>query len=141
MTPKQVRFCEEFVVDHNATQAAIRAGYSVKTARIQASRLLSKVDISKKIADITDSIAEKLKFDQTKVFDELVKVAKKDPDSGVTTCKFSDKNKALELLGKHYGMFSEKLEVTQDAAPQVVLYWPENGRDSNETEGLENAND
>jgi phage terminase small subunit len=45
MTPKQQRFAEEYVVDHNATQAAIRAGYSERTAKQQGSRLLTKVDV------------------------------------------------------------------------------------------------
>ncbi len=45
MSPKQKRFAEEYVVDHNATQAAIRAGYSERTAKQQGSRLLTKVDV------------------------------------------------------------------------------------------------
>ncbi len=45
MTPKQQRFAEEYVVDHNATQAAIRAGYSERTAKQQGSRLLTNVDV------------------------------------------------------------------------------------------------
>lgn len=45
MTDKQDRFCEEYMIDLNATQAAIRAGYSPKTAREQAPRLLANVSI------------------------------------------------------------------------------------------------
>ena len=49
MTAKQMRFCDEYLVDLNATQAAIRAGYSEKTARSQGQRLLTNVDIQKEI--------------------------------------------------------------------------------------------
>tara|TARA_R110002167_G_C12684414_1_gene651762 strand:- start:2213 stop:2620 length:408 start_codon:yes stop_codon:yes gene_type:complete len=134
MTPKQKRFCEEYVVDSNATQAAIRAGYSRKNAKVIGSRLLTKVDISSEINQNTKEIANKLKFKAEEVIAHLVAIAKIDPDNGITTCKFSDKNKALELLGKHFSMFSDKLSVTTDSQPQVVLYWPENGRD-NKREG------
>jgi phage terminase small subunit len=46
LTPKQSRFVEEFLLDLNAKQAAIRAGYSLKTAKQQASRLLTNVDVA-----------------------------------------------------------------------------------------------
>lgn len=52
LTNKQKRFCEEYMVNLNATQAAIRAGYSQKTAREQAARLLSKVNIQEKIYEL-----------------------------------------------------------------------------------------
>ena len=48
LTPKQERFCEEYLIDLNATQSAIRAGYSVNTANRIASELLSKLDIQEK---------------------------------------------------------------------------------------------
>ena len=49
LNPKQQRFCEEYMIDLNATQAAIRAGYAVKTATEQASRLLTNVNVSREI--------------------------------------------------------------------------------------------
>lgn len=94
--------------------------------------MLTNVDISREIEQHTRRQAEENRFTADKVFEELVSVAKKDPDSPATDCKYSDKNKALELLGKHLGMFTEKLEVQQESQPQVVLYWPDNGRDKNE---------
>lgn len=51
MTPKQERFCEEYLIDLNATQAAIRAGYSKKTAKEQASRLLTNVNVQEKLQE------------------------------------------------------------------------------------------
>lgn len=52
MTDKQARFCEEYMIDLNATQAAIRAGYSPKTANEQAARLLANVSIQNRIAQL-----------------------------------------------------------------------------------------
>jgi phage terminase small subunit len=55
LTPKQQRFCEEYVVDCNGTQAAIRAGYSEKTAVEQASRLLINVKVGERINELQKS--------------------------------------------------------------------------------------
>lgn len=52
LTDKQEMFCREYLIDLNATQAAIRAGYSVKTANRIAAKLLSKVDIQNRIAEL-----------------------------------------------------------------------------------------
>lgn len=62
LTPKQSRFVEEYLVDLNATQAAIRAGYSEKTAQEQSSRLLSNVIISDAVA-----AAQKARPERTQV--------------------------------------------------------------------------
>ena len=85
--------------------------------------------MSKRIKDITATQAEILRFSSDRVFEELVIVAKGNRDKSDTSLKYSDKNKAFELLGRHLGMCADKLEVTQERTPQVVLCWPENGRD------------
>ena len=59
MNDKQRRFTQEFLIDLNATQAAIRAGYSEKTARSQGQRLLTKVDIAQAVADGQAALAER----------------------------------------------------------------------------------
>lgn len=74
MTPKQERFVEEYLVDLNATQAAIRAGYSEKTANRQGSRLLSNADISAAIQKRASRITEKLEITQEKVASELARL-------------------------------------------------------------------
>lgn len=56
LTPKQERFCVEYLVDYNATQAAIRAGYSAKTARSQGQRMLTNVDIKSKIDELREEL-------------------------------------------------------------------------------------
>ncbi len=58
LTAKQKRFCEEYVIDNNATQAAIRAGYSENTAKEQASQNLTKLNIQNYISELKNQIAE-----------------------------------------------------------------------------------
>ena len=60
LTPKQTRFCEEYVVDHNATQAAIRAGYSVNSAKEQGYRLLTKDHVQKRVTELHGTHSEQL---------------------------------------------------------------------------------
>lgn len=60
MTPKQERFVAEYLVDLNATQAAIRCGYSAKTAKQQGSRLLSNADVAAAVANRTQAINTKI---------------------------------------------------------------------------------
>ena len=59
LSVKHKRFCEEYLVDLNATQAAIRAGYKEKTARSQGQRLLTNVDIQKYIAELQKKQSER----------------------------------------------------------------------------------
>jgi phage terminase small subunit len=75
MNKKQQRFCQEYVIDHNATQAAIRAGYSEHSARITASKLLTKANIAGEVSRLEEEIAERCKIDAEKVLNELAKIA------------------------------------------------------------------
>lgn len=71
LTPKQARFVQEYLVDVNSTQAAIRAGYSKKTAQEQSSRLLSNVMVSAAVAKEQHALAEKTGVTAEKVIAEL----------------------------------------------------------------------
>lgn len=126
MNEKQLRFCEEYIIDHNATQAAIRAGYSPKSARTQASELLTKPNIQEKIQELAEKVstekiatAEEVLQHFTKVmrgelFDQAVK---RDEDGNLqkvdVVAKLSDRNKAAEALAKHYALLVEKVELTK----------------------------
>ena len=68
MTPKQQRFVEEYLVDLNATQAAMRAGYSAKTARQMASENLSKPDIQDAVAREQEARSKRLEIDAGALF-------------------------------------------------------------------------
>lgn len=126
MNEKQVRFCEEYIIDHNATQAAIRAGYSEKTAKQIGSKLLTKVDVQEKVQELAEKVsrgaiasAEEVLEHFTKVmrgelFDQVVK---RDEEGNLqrveVQAKLSDRNKAAEALAKHYALLVEKVELTK----------------------------
>lgn len=74
LTDKQQRFVDEYLIDLNATQAAIRAGYSEKTARSIGQRLLTNVDIQKAIEEAQSKRAERTEITQDMVLQELAKI-------------------------------------------------------------------
>lgn len=75
LTPKQQAFVAEYLIDLNLTQAAIRAGYSEKTAKAQGSRLLTNVDVAAAIAEAQAKRANKLEITQERVLKELARIA------------------------------------------------------------------
>lgn len=75
LTPRQQFFVREYLKDLNATQAAIRAGYSKKTANPAAARLLAKVSIAAEIQKCMDRRAERLEISADKVLQEIAKLA------------------------------------------------------------------
>ncbi len=74
LSAKREEFCQQYLVDLNATQAAIRAGYSRKTARSQGQRLLTNVDIMARIEQLKDERAERTRVTQDKVLTELARL-------------------------------------------------------------------
>ncbi|STY71491.1 Terminase small subunit [Megamonas hypermegale] len=111
LTAKQERFCREYIIDLNATRAAIRAGYSEKTANRIASENLSKLDIQEKIRQLQQKIEARTEITQDKVLNELANIGFAEPSKQI---RVTDKIKALELLGKHLGIFTDKLQVKGD---------------------------
>lgn len=75
LTPKEERFCYEYCIDLNATQAAIRAGYSPKTARSAGSRLLTFVDVQDRIKKMKANLSETAGITALKVLNEHAKIA------------------------------------------------------------------
>lgn len=79
LNDKQQKFVDEYLVDLNATQAAIRAGYSEKTARSQGQRLLTNVDIQERIAERRAVIQNSTEITQERVIKEIARLALFDP--------------------------------------------------------------
>lgn len=75
LTQKQEKFCNEYLIDLNATQAAIRAGYSQKTARSIANNLLTKVDIQQYIAELRCGIQKRNRIAQDEIVQNLIEIA------------------------------------------------------------------
>lgn len=147
LTPKQRRFVDEYLIDLNATQAAIRAGYSPRTANRIGAENLSKLDIQKEIETRQKEREQRTEITQDRVLRELANIgfakatdyaeiegpmvtikptAEMSPEqvsaiAGIEQGNFGiklklyDKLRALELLGKHLGLFEKP-----EAAPHTV---------------------
>ena len=159
LTAKQQRFCDEYLIDLNATQAAIRAGYSPKTAEQAASRLLTIVKVSDEIKREMAERSKRTGINQDRVVQELAKLAfvniadvvdldnatvrrsatdedlaciqsvKMKPSEFGTEreIKLYDKKASLELLGRHLGMFKDKLEVEADMDLNITVDYGDDG--------------
>lgn len=131
MTAKQQRFCDEYLIDLNATQAAIRAGYSKKTANRIGTENLSKLVIKQYIEARMAEKEKNLIADQDEVLRYLTSVLRGESQStelvvegtgeGCSEAKTilkepseKDRLKAAELLGKRYGIYTEKIETDVD---------------------------
>ena len=78
LNAKRKRFSQEYVIDLNATQAAIRAGYSKRTAKSQGQRLLTNVDIQNYISELKKGVSEELKITHQDVLKKLQKWVESD---------------------------------------------------------------
>lgn len=105
LNPKQNAFAIEYIKDKNATQAAIRAGYSQKTAQRIGSELLSKPLIKQKIDELQKAAEVRAGITVDKIVKRINAIAD-DPNTAPR-----DRLKADELLGKYLGMFTEKVEM------------------------------
>ena len=144
MTAKQKRFCDEYLIDLNATQAAIRAGYSESTAGVIGAENLKKPNIE---AYIKERMAEKEKeliADQDEVLKYLTAVMRGKSQSEVVVVEGigegcsearamqkapdeKERLKAAELLGKRYGLYTDKIDQQVDMELNIsVNYGDEN---------------
>jgi len=114
LTPKQERFVEEYIVDLNATQAAIRAGYSPKTAEQQGYQLLQNTSVQAGIQQAMDERSKRTDVDADYVVTELRKVV--EADSTPAAARVT----ALTVLARHLGMLTDKLE-TKELTPTVKI--------------------
>jgi phage terminase small subunit len=122
LTDKQQRFVAEYLVDLNATQAAIRAGYSAKNADKIGSQLLGKTRVSEAIQAGKTARIERTEITQDYVLRKLKEIADcPASDAQDSDLKYSSKIKALELLGKHVGAFDGKANGDGDTEVKVVI--------------------
>lgn len=148
LTAKQKRFIEEYLIDLNATQAAIRAGYSPDTAYSIGSENLKKPEIRARVDKAMAERSKRTGINAERVIIELARIGLLNPDNVVKfrsatvkqeateddlaaiasvkvktiptedgdiierEVRFHDKIKALELVGKHLGMFRDKVEIS-----------------------------
>jgi phage terminase small subunit len=128
LTDQQEVFCQEYLKDLNGKEAAIRAGYSEHTAAEQASRLLAHPLVKERVQALMDKRAKRVEISADRVLKELADIGfapmgaegiveqmRHLVENGVdprnlSRLAYSEKIKALELLGKHLKLFTEKHE-------------------------------
>ncbi len=132
LTTKQKRFCQEYLIDLNATQAAIRAGYSEKSAYSVGQRMLKNVEVKKYIVEQMERLKNEKISSAQEVLEYLTSVMRGEQKEQVPlmyydkqileekSASIKDRLKAAELLGKRYALFTEKLEVEGATAVQIV---------------------
>ena len=138
LTAKQQRFCDEYLIDLNATQAAIRAGYSKKTAKVIGAENLTKPDLKAYIQQRMDEKEKELIADQNEVLKYLTSVIRGQSRSSVVVVENigdymsearemekapdeKERLKAAELLGKAHGIFTDKVEQTVDMDLNITV--------------------
>lgn len=122
LTDKQQRFVDEYLVDLNASAAARRAGYSEKTAGHIAKQLVTKTSIAQAIAEKMQDLQQRTEITQEYVLSRLKEIVERttqhegadeyDPRAAV---------KALELLGKHLGLYTEKVSLKGEITVASIL--------------------
>ena len=133
MTAKQKRFCQEYLIDLNATQAAIRAGYSEKTAYSMGQQLFKKLQTKKYIEQQLKQIKTEKIADAQEVLEYLTSVMRGEQKEQVALLtgegvqnlvqkdvSAKDRLKAAELIGKRYALFTEKVELQGETTVQIV---------------------
>ena len=142
MTAKQRIFCEEYLIDLNATQAAIRAGYSKKTAYSIGVENLRKPELKKYIDERMAEKQSALIADQDEVLRYLTAVMRGESRSSVVVVESTgdftsaaremekapdekEKLKAAELLGKRYGIYTERTEQAVDMDLKITVDYGE----------------
>lgn len=144
LTAKQQRFCDEYLIDLNATQAAIRAGYSKKTAKQIGQENLTKPDLKSYIQQRMDEKEKELIADQNEVLKYLTSVIRGQSRSSVVVVENigdymsearemekapdeKERLKAAELLGKAHGIFTDKVEQTVDMDLNITVDYGDDG--------------
>jgi len=106
MSDKMKRFCDEYLIDMNATRAALRAGYSKKTAHATGVENLKKPIIQNYIMQQRIKVEKRVHLDQ----DFVLKGLMKNYNLAIEAGQFGPANRALELLGKYQNMFNDKIQ-------------------------------
>lgn len=148
LNEKQKQFCEEFIIDFNGTQAAVRAGYSPNTANEQAARLLANVNIQAYLKELIENRNKRMRITQDEVVANIVEVMQRcmqakpvtfmgrqvKDEEGNNLWRFDSQgaNKALDMLMKHTGGYNadnqqkqallnnvQKIFVTPDEVKEV----------------------
>ena len=124
---RQIQFAQEYVIDFNGKQAAIRAGYSERSAEVTACKMLRTAKVRSEIERLlADDVGRRNEIRERNI-NELLPLAytdaavevKRDKDGNVIEVSFRDKLRAIELLGKMHGLFTDKVDVSGGLSLEV----------------------
>ena len=169
LAPKRFAFVQEYIKDLNGTQAAIRAGYSPRSANVTSTRLLMDANVQESIQEYKEMAAKRSQVSVDRIVEEYRRIAFANTPDGIKVIggwvyitdtddlmpeqqaaiaeihqtkdgvriKFHDKTKALDSLGKHLGMFTDKVQVEHvGEAPklEIVFRGKEDKNDDDESD-------
>lgn len=133
LTVKQKKFADEYIICGNATEAAIKAGYSKKTATVMASENLTKPNIKNYIEERLEAIQSEKIADQREVMEFLTAVMRGETTEatligkgygeqavGDVPVSMKERIKAGELIGKRHGMWTEKVDVSSENSVVII---------------------
>lgn len=121
LTPKQKAFCEYYLETGNQTEAAIKAGYSKKTARVIGQENLLKPAIKEYLEKRLAEIDAKRIANSNEVLEYLTRVMRgEEKDQFGLDVSIQDRTKAAELLGKRYRLFTDKVQV-EGIVPVMIV--------------------
>lgn len=133
LTVKQKKFADEYIICGNATEAAIKAGYSKKTATVMASENLTKPNIKNYIEERLEVIQSEKIADQREVMEFLTAVMRGETTEatligkgygeqavGDVPVSMKERIKAGELIGKRHGMWTEKVDVSSENSVVII---------------------
>lgn len=124
---KQDLFVKEYLIDKNSARAARAAGYKGTSAATRGSQFLMEPEVQEAIAKGLEAQKANAGLTADMVIAELKKIA----FTEMVKIRAPDKVRALELLSKHFGLLTEKIEVTgKDGGPQHVVVLPANGSEA-----------
>ena len=116
LSPKRKAFVQEYMVDLNATQAAIRAGYSTITAKVTGHRLLTNDNVIDALSKAQERKATQAQITAA----DVLKMLHREATAGDVDQPNAARIKAQELIGKHIGMFTDKVQVENVGAPPEI---------------------
>lgn len=112
LTEKERIFADEYIKTTNATQSAIKAGYSEKTARSKGSQLLTKINVRQYIEAVMNERSKDTIATADEVLEYLTRVVRgEEKDAFGLDVSVADKTKAAELLGKRHMLFTDKVKL------------------------------
>lgn len=121
LTPRQQRFVEEYLVDLNATRAAVRAGYSERNADKIGSELLGKTRVAQAIQKAQQERSARVQVTQDSVLEGIVRCTQ----ASEAAEDYRTALKGYELQGKHLGMFTDKVQQEHSGEVGLNVSWQE----------------